>query len=89
MRPGEAVRGVRTAVEGPDPAAIPAVAAGVLLVASGLHGTVWPDLPRAEASRRTLRSVAALGAVGAPIAAAAAAVSDSLTSLAATLAFPG
>ncbi|MEU6892329.1 GPP34 family phosphoprotein [Streptomyces sp. NPDC046557] len=89
MRPGEALRTVRTAVEEPGPDVLTAVAAGALLTATGLHGPAWPDLARAEAARRSLRSAAALGPAGVPVALAATAVSDSLRSSATALAFPG
>ncbi|MFE0577425.1 hypothetical protein [Streptomyces sp. NPDC058874] len=76
-------------MEDPDRSAPHAVAAGALIAASGLHDLCWPGLTRDEASRRTLRAVAALGPAGLPAARAATAVSHSLTGSAGALAFPG
>ncbi|MFE0601936.1 GPP34 family phosphoprotein [Streptomyces sp. NPDC058892] len=89
IRPPEALRRVRRSVEDPDRSAPHAVAAGALIAASGLHDLCWPGLTRDEASRRTLRAVAALGPAGLPAARAATAVSHSLTGSAGALAFPG
>ncbi|MFE5556461.1 GPP34 family phosphoprotein [Streptomyces sp. NPDC056544] len=89
IRPCEALQRVRGAVAEPDCSALHAVAAGALLAASGLHDLCWPALSRDEASRRTLRAVAALGHAGLPVARAATAVSHSLSGSASTLAFPG
>ncbi|MET9686912.1 GPP34 family phosphoprotein [Streptomyces sp. NPDC006514] len=89
IRPCEALQRVRGAVAEPDRSALHAVAAGALLAASGLHDLCWPALSRDEASRRTLRAVAALGPAGLPVARAATAVSHSLSGSAGVLAFPG
>ncbi|WP_327280881.1 GPP34 family phosphoprotein [Streptomyces sp. NBC_01205] len=89
IRPSEALRRVRRSVEDPDRSAPHAVAAGALIAASGLHDLCWPGLTRDEASRRTLRAVAALGPAGLPAARAATAVSHSLSGSAGALAFPG
>ncbi|MEV0415175.1 GPP34 family phosphoprotein [Streptomyces sp. NPDC050448] len=88
-RPRQALHRVREAVRRPADAGVPAVAAGALLAASGLHGAAWPGWSAAEASRRTARAMAALGPAGMPAIRAAAAVSDSRRASAAALAFPG
>lgn len=92
-RPGalrqEALRRVRTAIREPDAADVAAVAAGALLVASGLHRYALPGLSRSAASRSGGRAVDALRAAGLPVALASSAVSASLRSSAAALAFPG
>ncbi|MFD0268807.1 GPP34 family phosphoprotein [Streptomyces sp. NPDC127106] len=80
---------VADAVREPRRAVLPAVAAGALLAASGLHDACLPGLSRAQAARLTSAAVAALGPVGVPVAAAARAVSRSLRASAASLAFPG
>ncbi|MER6253446.1 GPP34 family phosphoprotein [Streptomyces sp. NPDC001584] len=89
IRPSEALSRVRRSVAEPGRCALHAVAAGALLAATGLHDLCWPGLSRDEASRRTLRAVAALGSAGLPVACAATAVSHSLSGSAGAFAFPG
>ncbi|MFF4445718.1 GPP34 family phosphoprotein [Streptomyces sp. NPDC001502] len=89
IRPAEALSRVRRSVAEPGRSALHAVAAGALLAAAGLHDLCWPGLSRDEASRDTLRAVAALGSAGLPVARAATAVSRSLSGSAGAFAFPG
>ncbi|WP_162688782.1 MULTISPECIES: GPP34 family phosphoprotein [unclassified Streptomyces] len=89
LRPPEALRRVRRSVGDPDRSVRHAVAAGALIAASGLHDLCWPDLSRREATRHTLRAVAALGPAGLPAARAATAVSRSLSGSTGALAFHG
>ncbi|MFZ3474309.1 GPP34 family phosphoprotein [Streptomyces sp. 4.24] len=96
LRPPEALRRVRRSVGDPDRSVRHAVAevaaevaAGALIAASGLHDLCWPGLSRREATRHTLRAVAALGPAGLPAARAATAVSRSLSGSAGALAFHG
>ncbi|MFE2293866.1 GPP34 family phosphoprotein [Streptomyces sp. NPDC059452] len=87
--PGLALRQVREAVREPTAERLPAVAAGALLTASGLHAVGWPGLTAAGAEQRTAGAVASLGATGTLVARASAAVADSRASSAAALAFFG